>query len=542
LKMGRKRRGSQAFTFEQSEETLLQNENIVKLYQNKTFEPPEPQELETIREEGALASAKRTKRGETEDGSLVLGVSKSRRIIVDYKFWKQDDKEKNRRRKLKIAKQWKGRKRNKTKPLNYHLEQQLIDLIADRVSSDEEDGLEDCEVNQNYMSSQCIWEASNVLSSSNHEEMSLSSECKADQGNLSESNQSSQCVWEASSVLLSSKSKELTMSSESEADQAQPECFSEGDTSLSDITNSRSKPPSAREHLTSRNNQPSEDLTNENDVLNELQGLIPESELEELLQCDDFLFCSSKENRTKTGPPAKADSKTRENKDRRSVRRSARIMSVPNLTGSIFTGPQMESGDEENLDPREEKKRRKEKPKEGQLQVSRKKRTKRCTPHTAQGSKKSQEGVREVFKDVSNHKEEPASNTESSEMSKRASEESGDAVKSKRRKSYSLEDGRVRYSLDGSRRNSVLTLSGEREINISMPDSVRRSLSVADSNLHMRYLPTPSPLPFESDQKFSMPGRGLISSDDEEEEVVISGNLRKKTKKTFMIKPTRKVQ
>ena len=48
-----------------------------------------------------------------------------------------------------------------------------------------------------------------------------------------------------------------------------------------------------------------------------------------------------------------------------------------------------------------------------------------------------------------------------------------------------------------------------------------------------RYLPTPSPLPFESDQKFSMPGRGLISSDDEEEEVVISGNLRKKTKKNL---------
>ena len=50
--MGRKRRGSQAFNFEQSEETLLQNETIVKLYQNKTFEPPEPKEFETILEEG----------------------------------------------------------------------------------------------------------------------------------------------------------------------------------------------------------------------------------------------------------------------------------------------------------------------------------------------------------------------------------------------------------------------------------------------------------------------------------------------------------
>ena len=49
--MGKKRRGSQAFAFEQSEETLLQNENILKLYKNQTFEP------------------------------------------LDYKCWKQDDEE-----------------------------------------------------------------------------------------------------------------------------------------------------------------------------------------------------------------------------------------------------------------------------------------------------------------------------------------------------------------------------------------------------------------------------------------------------------------
>ena len=48
--MGRKRRGSQAFTFDQSEETLKQNESIVNLYQNKTFQPPEPQPIETINE------------------------------------------------------------------------------------------------------------------------------------------------------------------------------------------------------------------------------------------------------------------------------------------------------------------------------------------------------------------------------------------------------------------------------------------------------------------------------------------------------------
>ena len=94
--MGKKRRGSQAFAFEQSEETLLQNENILKLYKNQTFEPPEPRALETIREEGNGDGAKRAKRGESEDGYLVLGLFKAGRIISDYKYWKQDDKGKNR--------------------------------------------------------------------------------------------------------------------------------------------------------------------------------------------------------------------------------------------------------------------------------------------------------------------------------------------------------------------------------------------------------------------------------------------------------------
>ena len=58
--MGRKRRGSQAFNFEQSHETLLQNENIVKLYQNKTFEPPEPKLYETLIEEGGTPTIENT--------------------------------------------------------------------------------------------------------------------------------------------------------------------------------------------------------------------------------------------------------------------------------------------------------------------------------------------------------------------------------------------------------------------------------------------------------------------------------------------------
>ena len=70
--MGKKRRGSQAFAFEQSEETLRQNENILKLYIKQTFERPEPRALETIREEGNGDGAKRAKRGASsrQDGSF----------------------------------------------------------------------------------------------------------------------------------------------------------------------------------------------------------------------------------------------------------------------------------------------------------------------------------------------------------------------------------------------------------------------------------------------------------------------------------------
>ena len=45
-KKNSRRRGSQAFQFEQSEETLQQNESICNLYQNKNYVPPDPGELE----------------------------------------------------------------------------------------------------------------------------------------------------------------------------------------------------------------------------------------------------------------------------------------------------------------------------------------------------------------------------------------------------------------------------------------------------------------------------------------------------------------
>ena len=47
-KKNSRRRGSQAFQFEQAEETLQQNESICNLYQNKNYVPPDPGELELV--------------------------------------------------------------------------------------------------------------------------------------------------------------------------------------------------------------------------------------------------------------------------------------------------------------------------------------------------------------------------------------------------------------------------------------------------------------------------------------------------------------
>ena len=425
--MGKKRRGSQAFAFEQSEETLLQNENILKLYKNQTFEPPEPRALETIREEGNGDGAKRAKRGESEDGSLVLGLFKARRIISDYKFWKQDDKEKNRKRKLKISKQWKGRKRPKPKSLDCALEQKLIDLIADRVSSDEEDS--DEEENPNYLSRQCVWAASDSLSATT-------------------SHSASGSVPVSPSLSSDQQVPSPTFS---------PQCFSEPDSSLKDL-----------EFLTG-NDQPSDDeeAPNENDVLSELQGLVPESELAELLQCEDFLFCS-KQRKDKSEPDDKvkvnsgSENKNEKKDTRRSVRRSARIMCVPNLNlGSVFTADgDRDLEEQENLNPREKSRGKKAKTLKKSAEsenghvLKKKTRTRKCTP---QGGGEAQHGV---LKDLSNQEDSQgkAKKTRKEDPKigeKRPSEEdpAPAIVKSKRRKSYSLEDGGSRYSLDGSRRN-----------------------------------------------------------------------------------------
>ena len=102
----KKRRSSQVFNFEQTEEALEENQVLKDLYQNKNFILPNPGELETIIEEGVgKKEEQRTRRGTpsvSEDGGLLVGMAKAKRMIEGYNFWKQDDKDRIRKRKTMI--------------------------------------------------------------------------------------------------------------------------------------------------------------------------------------------------------------------------------------------------------------------------------------------------------------------------------------------------------------------------------------------------------------------------------------------------------
>jgi len=505
--MGRKRRGSQAFHFEQSEETLKQNETIVKLYQNKTFEPPEPKEYETILEEGngpVSNSNCRAKRGQakpSKDGSLVLGLNKSPRKILEYKYWKQDDKERNRKRKLMIQRQWKGRRKEKLKALDCDGEQKLIDLIADRLSSDEEDELSPAKkprliAMDKPLAKDCVWNAVEPSNTKSKFSKASTSSSDIDLG--------SQCVWSHAGLDEEDKNECIYKTIESIS-------------SINDRRNSATIETSLLTNVTAELSSRRETYSNE---LQELQGLIPESELAELLNTDDLLFC----NEFKPKPKVKKgvlssienvllNKESNIKESRKSVRRSARIMSIPYITGSIYTGD---------------------------------KSTEDVVVEIDSENQPLSENENSVFRvsDICYNDPKPQTKPVIGESSHDHLGTGSQKTLRRKRRSYSLEDGIGRYSLDGSRKNSLLTVTGDMEINISLPQSVRRSFSGLSSlsfSTSSRLTIDPSCDMTERAEmslrkvvaepvKIGLPVPKFKDSDTEDEEVIISGNMRRQFK------------
>merc|ERR1719334_2728523 len=122
----KKRRNSQVYNFEQTEETLEGNERLKELYKSKSYVHPEVKEFETIIEESNEDMEQWSRRYNT---GLILGKQLGKRMVMEYKYWKQDDQERLKRRKAMVEKQWKGRKMPKMKCLDAIGEQKLLDLI-----------------------------------------------------------------------------------------------------------------------------------------------------------------------------------------------------------------------------------------------------------------------------------------------------------------------------------------------------------------------------------------------------------------------------
>ena len=153
------------------------------------------------------------------------------------------------------------------------------------------------------------------------------------------------------------------------------------------------------------------------ETLLELHHLIPKSELDELLETDALLFCNDQAkpkevlgtitNIQQTGNNAKDH--------RKSIRRSARLASIPNIIGSVFTTTDENSENDINKVP------------------VKKKRNRRFTPKSAEA--------------------EDAVNQQSQDVLEPGTFLNVPQQQTKKRRSYSFENSSGRYSLDGSKKN-----------------------------------------------------------------------------------------
>jgi len=371
----KRRRNSQVFNFEQTDEALEENEALKDLYQNKKFVLPEPCDLETIIEEGTRKEEHRARRGTpttSEDGGLVLGVGKGKRMIEGYKFWKQDDKDRIKKRKSMMTKQWRGRKRPKVLYLDLNGEQRLQLLIDTREESEsEEEQRRDEECTQRLHgvgSSQivCVWGKGKEGSGSSIENIddcvwgigvNKDVECPGEEPPHATDNKEGTREKNSRQINLKDFPSEKAAASVGRRGRSLKESI-KGDTNVPAAVNIGPAlvitPSIDESHEVTK---PMVEVTQSNLETNAavscrdesslaevslatLCGIIPEGELAELLETEDLLFCGNKEV---------VSNRAGRESTRRSVRRSARLQNTSTFTGSVFTEEEL-PGEERDVE------------------------------------------------------------------------------------------------------------------------------------------------------------------------------------------------
>jgi len=363
----KKRRNSQLFGDLQLNENvnLEENEQLRDLYLNKNYVPPEIKKFETIFETA--------RRGLTEDGGgLFLGKSQGKRFVEPYKFWRSDDKEKNRKRKQMIAKQFKGRKRKKFAPLDENKEHELQVLIDEKEdtileSDDEETGADDRDKIEDIVVVEIEQKMEQaVLDSSQESEWSLPDDMNGCVWNLPDKSSSKsnfsvlsseefgECVWNnagdpdeisapiavADTIHGSCNNRDKNeLPSSTHSIKTVPETtFSLPAAHSSNKSSATEPPPNSLRSIISSTDYEAVDIASDflsssacSSVFEACATEVSKEELLELINSEDLLFC---------GPSTTAkDGKKRRESTRRSVRRSARFLqpgSKGPSTGSYF--------------------------------------------------------------------------------------------------------------------------------------------------------------------------------------------------------------
>lgn len=314
-----RRRGSQAFTFEQSEETMLLNETLQNLYRNKTYVAPQPKEIESIREEEEQEARCRSRREKVSYHE----VKKEKRFLETYQFWRVDNKERNMRRKMMVQKLWKGRRRPKAIKLTEEQELMLEQMLDLKEATFEEE--ETIEIRNRIALAEVVEKKSSCI------------EDPAVRLKKSKKRQDRKGIAVIESI-SGEDDGALAYLGGGHLDQSDfvQEVFIE-ERVLKDGGNQET-PVHEVDAIPLLASRTPPALTSVDDSL---ASIIPADELAEMLCSEELLFCREPRSRKQGSRMSGVDKKGKES--RASMRRSARLSSHPDVMGTIFTEEEEEA-------------------------------------------------------------------------------------------------------------------------------------------------------------------------------------------------------